>query len=125
MDDGGWRSYIYRLIIFTSTLFHVLATIAMFFYPGGINIDPCTTGYSFAFNFYSDLGRWTALCGDPNLISLILFLIIFVVYGISFSIFGITFSCNFKITKIKYYASPLSLIAGIGMVMIPFFPLDL
>ncbi|NHJ32666.1 MAG: hypothetical protein FK732_07380 [Asgard group archaeon] len=44
------------------------------FYPGGarLGLDD-TVGYTFLYNFISDLGRVTAINGDPNTISHILF----------------------------------------------------
>ncbi|MHA1226866.1 MAG: hypothetical protein ACTSPV_09010 [Candidatus Hodarchaeales archaeon] len=67
--------------------FILLTTIAMFFYPGGTKVSPDTSGYSFFTNFFSDLGRTTALSGDPNPISATLFFIALFFSGCSFVLF--------------------------------------
>ena len=57
------------------TMFMILTAIAMQFYAGGTVMDPDLPGYSFSDNFFSDLGRITALSGEPNTVSSVLFFI--------------------------------------------------
>ena len=45
----------------------------MIYYPGGTIIDSTTVGYLFFYNFFSNLGEWTAKNGEPNFLSAYLF----------------------------------------------------
>ena len=54
-------------------LFFILNLIAMFLYPGGTIIDSTTEGYLFFYNFFSNLGEWTAQNGMDNFYSASLF----------------------------------------------------
>ena len=40
----------------------------MFFYPGGNINDPHQIGYSFSYNFFSDLGTTISYSGQDNFI---------------------------------------------------------
>ena len=50
-------------------LFLVFTTVAMIMYPGGTIHNSSTEGYQFFYNFFSNLGEWTARNGEPNKIS--------------------------------------------------------
>lgn len=56
-------------------IFLVILSLSVVFYPGGGRLFGLTdsVGYSFWNNFISDLGRVTAINGEPNTISHILF----------------------------------------------------
>ena len=47
-------------------LFLFLLTVAMIMYPRGAIHDISTEGYQFFYNFFSNLGEWTARNGEPN-----------------------------------------------------------
>ena len=50
-------------------LFVILNFISMVIYPGGTIIEPETKGYSFFYNFLSNLGESTAKNGEDNIVS--------------------------------------------------------
>ena len=54
-------------------LFVILNFISMVIYPGGTIIEPETKGYSFFYNFLSNLGESTAKNGEDNIVSAYLF----------------------------------------------------
>ena len=57
-----------------SSIFIVLLSISIIFYPGGARLGLTDTiGYSFLYNFISDLGRVIAINGEDNFVSHILF----------------------------------------------------
>ena len=60
-------------------------------YPGGTIIDSTTEGYLFFYNFFSNLGEWTAKNGELNTISAYLFSFSLVALSISYFIFYYAF----------------------------------
>ena len=72
-------------------LFITLNVIAMIFYPGGTIIDSTTEGYLFFYNFFSNLGEWTARNGQSNQFSAYLFNSSMIILALSYSLFYIAF----------------------------------
>ena len=68
-------------------LFLVFTTVAMILYPGGTIHDSSTVGYQFFYNFFSNLGEWTARNGEPNKISAYLFNSALMILALSYFIF--------------------------------------
>ena len=68
-------------------LFLVFTTVAMIMYPGGTIHDSGTAGYQFFYNFFSNLGEWTARNGEPNKISAYLFNSALMILALSYFIF--------------------------------------
>ena len=68
-------------------LFLVFTTVAMIMYPGGTIHDSGTVGYQFFYNFFSNLGEWTARNGEPNKISAYLFNSALMILALSYFIF--------------------------------------
>ena len=68
-------------------LFLVFTTVAMIMYPGGTIHDSSTVGYQFFYNFFSNLGEWTARNGEPNKISAYLFNSALMILALSYFIF--------------------------------------
>lgn len=68
-------------------LFLVFTTVAMIIYPGGTIHDSSTVGYQFFYNFFSNLGEWTARNGEPNKISAYLFNSALMILALSYFIF--------------------------------------
>ena len=65
-------------------IFVLLMSLGVIFYPGGARLGLTdTVGYTFWYNFISDLGRLTAINGDPNTISHILFTACLIILGIA------------------------------------------
>lgn len=62
--------------------FFLLTILAMLVYPGGTYADPTTQRYLFSLNFFSDLGRVKTFTGEPNLLSMPLFVAALVTAGL-------------------------------------------
>ena len=73
-------------------LFVALSGTAMVFYPGGTLHDNTTIGYQFFYNYFSNLGEWTARNGEPNTISAYLFNSALIILAVSY--FTFYFNCN-------------------------------
>ena len=72
---------------YTILLFIIFNAMAMYFYPGGNINNPEQIGYSFIYNFFSDLGMTSSHQNPPqsNLISCLLFNGSLIVIGVCFS----------------------------------------
>ena len=68
-------------------LFLIFTTVAMIMYPGGTIHDSGTVGYQFFYNFFSNLGEWTARNGEPNKISAYLFNSALMILALSYFVF--------------------------------------
>ncbi len=65
-------------------IFILLVSLGIVFYPGGARLGLIdNVGYTFWYNFISDLGRLTAINGDPNTVSHILFTASLSILGIA------------------------------------------
>ena len=80
-----WQGYI------GISVFVIFNTIAMIFYPGGTYLDSSTEGYHFFYNFFSNLGEWTARNGEINTFSASLFNSSLIIFSISYFSFFISF----------------------------------
>ena len=80
-----WQGYI------GISVFVIFNTIAMIFYPGGTYLDSSTEGYQFFYNFFSNLGEWTARNGEINTFSASLFNSSLIIFAISYFSFFISF----------------------------------
>lgn len=73
------------------SIFVILNSIAMLFYPGGTYLDSSTEGYQFFYNFLSNLGEWTARNGEINTFSASLFNSSLIIFSLSYFSFFISF----------------------------------
>tara|TARA_B100000767_G_scaffold36257_1_gene30726 strand:+ start:93 stop:773 length:681 start_codon:yes stop_codon:yes gene_type:complete len=73
------------------SVFVIFNTIAMLFYPGGTYLDSSTEGYHFFYNFFSNLGEWTARNGEINNFSAFLFNSSLIIFALSYFSFFISF----------------------------------
>ncbi len=64
-----WRRYAVWLGLLGALQFFVLSSVAMWHYPGGTLHDRSTAGYSFLYNYFSDLGRTMSWSNEPNAMS--------------------------------------------------------
>ena len=80
-----WQGYLGILV------FVIFNTIAMLFYPGGTYLDSSTEGYQFFYNFFSNLGEWTARNGEINTFSASLFNSSLIIFALSYFLFFISF----------------------------------
>jgi len=114
--------------IFGIILWIILSTIAMFFYPGGTEINPSTLGYSFWSNYISDLGRTVTYSGAPNSISQILFTVFTVIYGFTTFVFFIALLSIFTESRsgkwISIIGGIFAGISAIGAFCLAFAPSD-
>jgi hypothetical protein len=67
------KSTYFNLTIVGAIQFVVFIGIAMMLYGGGIYTDPTTKGYSFFYNFISDLGRYRLYNGNSNFVCMAFF----------------------------------------------------
>jgi len=73
------------------SVFVIFNTIAMLLYPGGTYLDSRTEGYHFFYNFFSNLGEWTARNGEINTFSASLFNSSLIIFSLSYFLFFISF----------------------------------
>ena len=109
-------------------LFLILNFISMVVYPGGTIIEPDTNGYSFFYNFLSNLGEWTAKNGEDNTVSAYLFNSSMLILALSYFLFYVTFlriQLKFNRNKILNFLSfSTILISLISFVLVAVFSAD-
>jgi hypothetical membrane protein len=120
---------LYLTIAIGCALFVVLTLIAMLTYAGGTVDDYSAKGYSFTHNFLSNLGMVTALSGQSNWVSAVLFFTSLGAAGACLVIFFILFLRFFQDTRLQRVLSMtgsiLGVLAGISFIGIAFSPADL
>jgi hypothetical membrane protein len=123
-----WRSRLFLLAMAGCVQFLLLSTVAMFFYPGGTYSDEDTTGYTFAQNFFSDLGRTAAHNGDSNTVSMVLFITALSLAGLSLIVFFLAvpphFAENRTARRLSIIGSTVGVISGLGFIGIAAVPAD-
>jgi len=123
------RNKVFSFVIVGSCQYIVLTIIAMFLYAGGTLDNPNQKGYSFFYNFFSDLGRTTNHLGEPNTISWFLFTISAIVVGITMIVFYLSWTYLFKDSEksnnISKIGSIFGSIAGLSFIGVAFTPYDL
>ena len=108
-----WQGYIGIFI------FIIFNTVAMFLYPGGTYLDSTSEGYNFFYNFFSNLGEWTARNGEVNTISATLFNSSLVIFALSYFSFFISF-LKLEVKYIKSNWLRLFLVASISVSILSF-----
>ena len=110
-------------------MFVVLTLIAMLTYAGGTVDNHAARGYSFTHNFLSNLGMLTALSGEPNWVSAVLFFISLAAAGVFLMIFFTLFRRFFQASRLQkvlsLIGSILGVLAGISFIGIAFAPADI
>ena len=110
-------------------MFVVLTLIAMLTYAGGTDDNHAARGYSFTHNFLSNLGMLTALSGEPNWVSAVLFFISLAAAGVCLVIFFILFQRFFQASRLQkvlsLIGSILGMLAGISFIGIACAPADI
>ena len=109
--------YASLLAIVAFTVYYSFILAAAAFYPGG---------YEFLTDYYSDLGRTFTLEGDPNLFSMLLFVIGTLLTGLMFIPFWLTFYKIFHQSRFTMNLGKLGSMFGIlalyslfGIALIP------
>ena len=108
-----WQGYLGILV------FVIFNTIAMLFYPGGTYLDSSTEGYQFFYNFFSNLGEWTARNGEINTVSAFLFNSSLIIFALSYFSFFISF-LNLEIKYINSKWLSFFLVASISISILSF-----
>jgi hypothetical protein len=119
----------YLTIAIGCAMFVVLTLIAMLTYAGGTVDDHAAKGYSFTHNFLSNLGMVTALSGQPNWVSAVLFFLSLGAAGACLVIFFVLFPRFFQDSRLQRIlsmtGSTMGVLAGISFIGIAFSPADL
>ncbi|MBN1215258.1 MAG: hypothetical protein JXA99_07410 [Candidatus Lokiarchaeota archaeon] len=127
--NTNWQNYIFIIIIIAPIQYIILSSIAMFFYSGGTLDNQMSFGYNFWNNFFSDLGRFTALSGEPNYISFIIFTFSALIMSISLILFVISlyrlFQDKNQINKYINLGSIFGLITAFFLILTVLTPWDL
>ena len=119
----------YLVIAVGCGMFVVFTLIAMLTYTGGSVDDHTAHGYSFTHNFLSNLGMLTALSGEPNWVSAVLFFLSLSTAGACLVIFFTLFPRLFKHSHLQrvlsLIGSTFGVLAGTSFADIAFAPADL
>jgi len=110
-------------------LYVILSSTAMVFYAGGTYVNPNTQGYSFWSNFLSDLGRTKGYSGKINIVSCVLFTIMYSTFGFLLIPFFIVlphfFDENEAERRICITGSIFGIATAISYIGVAFTPWDL
>ncbi len=105
--------------------FAIAIPLAMEEYPGGTITDRNSIGYSWSENWISDLGRESALNGQPNGLSSRIFRFSMVTLGSSLLVFFIlSHRANCETTLTTFIASTSGIVTAIGLIGIGMTPMD-
>ena len=116
-----------RLGIFGALQFFVLSAIAMWHYPGGTIHDRASAGYSFLYNYFSDLGRLQSWNGQSNALSNFYFVNSLTLAGAGLTVFFIALPFVFRSEESKRFALAAALTgiaAALCYIGIAHAPLD-
>ena len=113
MKTKFWRKDVFNLIIAGCAAFVVLTVIAMFFYPGGTFTDPARRGYSFFENFFSELGFLRTPAGEPNTVSLVLFVTAMFLAGGGMALFFLALPKFYRRTRTGHILGMFGSIFGV------------
>ena len=109
-------------------LFVILNFISMLTYPGGTIIEPGTKGYSFFYNFLSNLGESTAKNGEDNIVSAYLFNSSMLILAISYFLFYVSYlriQLKFNRNKIlNFFSLSTIIISLVSFVLVGVFSAD-
>jgi hypothetical membrane protein len=127
--NAFWQVGVFRIVVLIGLLFYLLITLSMLLYPGGTKADPHTQGYSFFTNFLSDLGQTESLSGQPNLASMVLFIMAMILAGIATGLFSLAFTQLFTSSpltnRLSHVGALCGLIAGLCLIGVGVVPEDL
>ena len=109
-------------------LFVILNFISMVIYPGGTIIEPETKGYSFFYNFLSNLGESTAKNGEDNIVSAYLFNSSMLTLSVSYFLFYVSYlriQLKFNRNKIlNFFSFSTIIISLVSFVLVGVFSAD-
>lgn len=131
MDNTGIsrRQLVIKFAMGSIVLFLLLTLIAMFTYPGGTKTHPETEGYTFFYNYFSDLGLYRTFSGEPKWASMILFSSGLGLGGITFVAFFLVipkwFRDDAQTLLFARIGSAGGVICAIGLFVVACTPADL
>lgn len=113
-------------------LFFLLNLVSILCYPGTTLIDPSSRGYSFVYNFFSDLGRTQTFVNDAgltynNFFSAVFFNNSLFICGIIFVFYYLNVTSFFKGTRLytlSVIASVFGMIGGVCFIGVGLTPSD-
>jgi len=118
MSDKNWREWAFIYGMFATIQWLFFTHIAMLFYAGGTILWPGNSGYSFQYNFLSDLGFNPAHSGKSNTISSMLWFIGAILGTLGYIFFAMAFPDFFSESKLD---KRLSTIASILLIVLAIF----
>lgn len=128
MSNISLRERIFGFVPICCFLFVFFTALAMQFYPGGIKTNHGTQGYSFLANFFSDLGRRTAINGVPSHFSASLFQYALTLAGLGLMLFFVAFATLFWeslwMRVVAAWGAALGLLSGVCFIGVAVFPVD-
>jgi len=108
--------------------FVILTLVAMLAYPGGTVADPTAQGYAFFRNFFSDLGRTVTPRGQPNSLSLVLFVVALTLAGLGLVLFSLVMPTLFRRSSaarvLSLAGSLCGAVVGLSFVGVALAPAD-
>ncbi|MHA1673124.1 MAG: hypothetical protein ACTSYI_05800 [Promethearchaeota archaeon] len=129
MEGVKVRKWVVISSVLGPFLFFVFSSLAMLLYSGGNGLDPGMEGYSFLYNFFSDLGLWVSFAGTSNATASILFGIGLTIVGsslIPYYIYMPIYTPTKKTSKVCFtIGSFIGIVASIAYIGIAFTPWDL
>ena len=109
-------------------LFVILNFISMLTYPGGTIIEPDTKGYSFFYNFLSNLGESTAKNGEDNIVSAYLFNSSMLTLALSYFLFYVSYlkiQLKFNRNKmLNFFSFSTIIISLVSFILVGLFSAD-
>jgi hypothetical protein len=128
-DETNVRKWPFKFAIFACVQFLVLTVIAMLTYPGGSIMDAPTSRYSFFSNFFSELGMTVTRSGEPNTVSMILFVTALTLAGAGMIVFFAAMPQFFRKKRVVYglswLGSAFGMVSGASYIGVAFTPADL
>tara|TARA_B100000029_G_scaffold95768_1_gene85851 strand:+ start:5130 stop:5885 length:756 start_codon:yes stop_codon:yes gene_type:complete len=111
LANQGLLVIIPRIVVAT---FVILQILGMIFYPGGTIHNNLTIGYSFTENFFSDLGTYKAYNGEPNFLSMGIFIIALTLVGVTFAVYYFALPQLFQDDRINYRLAVMGTLFAFG-----------
>jgi hypothetical protein len=129
MTETAIRKWPFEFGIFACIQFFVLTVIAMLAYPGRATAGPTMGRYSFFSNFFSTLGLTETSSGEPNTVSMVLFVVALTTAGMGLIIFFVTMPQFFRqqrgLYALSWVGSVFGVISGISYIGVAFTPANL
>ena len=101
----------------------------MLVYQGGTYDQPSNPGYSFLYNFFSDLGLTVAYSREPNTLSWLIFTFAVSIIGLGLVIFYFAwidlFRENSQLFMFSRIGSVFGIVSGLAFIGVAFTPADL